>query len=93
MHLRCRFTNLPVVIPRLFRWLAGWAVGTAGVLAEPALLTLQKWYTTGYDTVQGSAEQVAAQHPQVASKVEAVRNAVVSGVEGAKARVTGIVSE
>ncbi|GLC45036.1 hypothetical protein PLESTB_001461700 [Pleodorina starrii] len=91
-----RFTNIPVVIPRLFRWAAGWTVGTFGALAEPALRTLSDWYSTGYSTVQGGVEQVVQTHPQVAaavSKAEEVRDKVAAGMESAKARIAGIVSE
>lgn len=48
-----RFANLPTVVPVAFRWLAGWAVGTFGAVAEPVLAQLYDWYSTGYDNVQG----------------------------------------
>ncbi len=47
------FANLPTVVPVAFRWLAGWAVGTFGAVAEPVLAQLYDWYSTGYDNVQG----------------------------------------
>ncbi|EFJ50880.1 hypothetical protein VOLCADRAFT_88263 [Volvox carteri f. nagariensis] len=91
-----RFTNIPVIIPRLVRWLAGWAMGSFGVVAEPALCTLNDWYTAGFTSVQGSMEQVVQQHPQAAaviSKAAEVRDKVATSAEAAKARVMSIVSE
>ncbi len=40
MQVQEVFYNVPTVLPYIVRWLAGWAVGTAGVLSEPALASL-----------------------------------------------------
>ncbi|PNH05783.1 Choline dehydrogenase [Tetrabaena socialis] len=84
-----RFFNIPTIIPVPVRWLVGWAVGTAGVLSEPALAQLYDWYSAGYSGVQGGVEQALQSAPVAAAveKAEGLRGSVAEGVQAAKAKV------
>ncbi|GLI58860.1 hypothetical protein VaNZ11_000625 [Volvox africanus] len=91
-----RYSNIPVLIPRLVRWFAGWTIGALGVIAEPTGRTLYTWFMAGYNTVQSGGDHVAQQHPQaaaVASKVKEIQDKAVTEVAAVRERVAATTSE
>ncbi|GIL47360.1 hypothetical protein Vafri_4197 [Volvox africanus] len=87
-----RYSNIPVLIPRLVRWLAGCTMGALGMIAEPAVRTLYEWFMAGFNTVQSGVDHVAQQHPQpaaVAFKVKEMQDKALTEVAGVGERSSG----